>query len=699
MRKNIALLLVLVMILSLVPMTAFAASTNSASRVPTVKKDVDNLFSDHSVYLQIAERLNSWGNAATEVFELELGEGAKWLDAIESASELDSRTTIDVLPGNKVAVVTVDLNTTKTAISIPMYVELDGAPSGEQRVFIDGLESVVDDGNVVYAIVEAGATVATATKSNFSGRDWATVGSIRIQETVTGTLQNSTQVFRLRLPRDFEWEKDQTGVTVSGVSSGASYGTVGTSLSTNGRDLTVTVPDIGTATSRISILVTPVIKADRNAPVGDVAVSLTSSDDISNASGLVIATYKDFGYTIEVETDAADDEFIAGLVDEDYVVTLTIEEDVANTLFPGRYVDVELPSWVRIVSDSTIWVNGRSVDVADDETNSFEFSMPTDTDALEFDIVFQIAVAGDAVVDGPRDIVATFSGAGMDDEVVIGTAIPSIMVEVEEDAVLQIGTQKQMAPALIITEMFPGALREGNLEFAAGGLFENSANFEAFKYEVLEGDIEIDDKKTADDKFWLIIDAESEEESVIRLYDIELTLDRTVPMGNFRLDVLGTSVLDAENHAHEGFNNRVLRIASYFQVGTPVGDIAAGGAQVAFTIGQMGYVVDGEMKLMEVAPFIADGRTMVPVRYLEELFGMQPIWNATSRTVTVMYDGKVFGMAIGSNMLTVNGAPFMEMDAEAVIIDGRTFVPASRFARAMGIPYTWDADTQTATFN
>ncbi len=53
-------------------------------------------------------------------------------------------------------------------------------------------------------------------------------------------------------------------------------------------------------------------------------------------------------------------------------------------------------------------------------------------------------------------------------------------------------------------------------------------------------------------------------------------------------------------------------------------------------------MVDGEMKVMDVAPFISNDRMMIPVRYLEELFEMQPIWNANARSVTIMYEGNVY---------------------------------------------------------
>ncbi len=129
-----------------------------------------------------------------------------------------------------------------------------------------------------------------------------------------------------------------------------------------------------------------------------------------------------------------------------------------------------------------------------------------------------------------------------------------------------------------------------------------------------------------------------------------------------------------------------------------MGGTGTAAEQVAFAVGETTYMADGQVKTMDVAPMIIDGRLMVPVRYLEDLFGMTPEWDAASKTVTVVYNDAVYQMTIDSNIITVNAMTQIEMDTAAVIIDGRTFVPVSRFANAMGIEYTWDAASQTVMF-
>ncbi len=119
---------------------------------------------------------------------------------------------------------------------------------------------------------------------------------------------------------------------------------------------------------------------------------------------------------------------------------------------------------------------------------------------------------------------------------------------------------------------------------------------------------------------------------------------------------------------------------------------------VSFTIDASTYSVDGEHQLMDAAPYIKEGRMMIPVRHLETLFGVKPIWNNLERSVSISFGGMNYKVVIGSNLLTVNNAPLMELDVSAEILRSRTFVPASRFAKAMGIEYKYDERTRTATF-
>lgn len=57
--------------------------------------------------------------------------------------------------------------------------------------------------------------------------------------------------------------------------------------------------------------------------------------------------------------------------------------------------------------------------------------------------------------------------------------------------------------------------------------------------------------------------------------------------------------------------------------------------ELVLKIGQKSYIANGEKKEIKVAPYIENGRTMVPVAVLRDA-GCEVIWNGTNQTVTII---------------------------------------------------------------
>ncbi|MEN6389808.1 MAG: copper amine oxidase N-terminal domain-containing protein, partial [Syntrophomonas sp.] len=63
---------------------------------------------------------------------------------------------------------------------------------------------------------------------------------------------------------------------------------------------------------------------------------------------------------------------------------------------------------------------------------------------------------------------------------------------------------------------------------------------------------------------------------------------------------------------------------------------AAGGT--SFALGSTSYYVDGVVQNIEVAPYINNGRTYVPILYLAQALGVQTkdvVWDAGTATITL----------------------------------------------------------------
>jgi len=109
--------------------------------------------------------------------------------------------------------------------------------------------------------------------------------------------------------------------------------------------------------------------------------------------------------------------------------------------------------------------------------------------------------------------------------------------------------------------------------------------------------------------------------------------------------------------------------------------------------------LDGKIVPSDVAPFILDGRTFVPVRFVSEALGAGVVWDAGSGTVTVTADdGMVIKLKNGDkDMLIQKGGEdaVVTMDVAAIVTEGRTFIPVRFIAEALGFKVGWDGQTKT----
>lgn len=96
------------------------------------------------------------------------------------------------------------------------------------------------------------------------------------------------------------------------------------------------------------------------------------------------------------------------------------------------------------------------------------------------------------------------------------------------------------------------------------------------------------------------------------------------------------------------------------------------------------YISDGTIKSdpLEVAPYIENGRTMVPVRVISENFGAEVGWDDTSRTITITDGTTNVVLTVDSLEATVNGE-VQTLDAAPVIVNDRTMVPLRFISEAL----------------
>ena len=98
---------------------------------------------------------------------------------------------------------------------------------------------------------------------------------------------------------------------------------------------------------------------------------------------------------------------------------------------------------------------------------------------------------------------------------------------------------------------------------------------------------------------------------------------------------------------------------------------------------------------MDVAPYIDNGRTYLPVRYAAEACGVAPgaiAWNPAARQVTITTGGHTIKLTVGSMVMTLDGLA-INMDAAPEIAGGRVMLPVRFLAQALGVEVTWNPAT------
>ena len=104
---------------------------------------------------------------------------------------------------------------------------------------------------------------------------------------------------------------------------------------------------------------------------------------------------------------------------------------------------------------------------------------------------------------------------------------------------------------------------------------------------------------------------------------------------------------------------------------------AKGDNSAVFTIGSREVLVNGETITIEVAPFVSQNRTFVPLRAVNEAMGATVGWDDSKREITIKDDHRTIVMHPGSVNYTINGKAQKPMDVAPYIAygSGRTIVP------------------------
>lgn len=105
---------------------------------------------------------------------------------------------------------------------------------------------------------------------------------------------------------------------------------------------------------------------------------------------------------------------------------------------------------------------------------------------------------------------------------------------------------------------------------------------------------------------------------------------------------------------------------------------------------------DNQTMTLNVAPYVTNGTTLVPVRFFSENLGAEVIWNGETKEVTIVHEDETIVLPIYSDIAYVNGEEYW-LDVKTDIIDGNTMVPLRFISEVFDLDVSWNGELREIT--
>ncbi len=123
--------------------------------------------------------------------------------------------------------------------------------------------------------------------------------------------------------------------------------------------------------------------------------------------------------------------------------------------------------------------------------------------------------------------------------------------------------------------------------------------------------------------------------------------------------------------------------------------IATSIALVASASTPVSIIMDGvTAPYTDTLPFVNDGSTMVPIRFVSENLGAKVNWDNSTKTVGILKDGKSITLKVGSSSASVNGT-LQDVGAKSMQKNSTVLVPLRFVSEVLGANVNWNAAEST----
>jgi len=454
----------------------------------------------------------------------------------------------DVFDWNEIPYINVSI----TKLSVPSSASGDGKISAEARS-----GSGFSDGEAVIACVKTGQvaiSIDDVVSITSSGKK---IEELKIKETLGNSLKPGNGSLEFKLPDGFKWD-------CAGHSLNLIWGDfhfmkdLSVSTGDSGRTLLLNVNDaLSVGSSQATYFSISGLRIDVDESVakhGKVEAAISGRGSVTPNS-ITVASYG--GYKVNISS--VETKKVCPGMRKEEIGKFAIEEEVPGTITNDRNITLTLPDKVKwddeypsiSAADSKLlgFGIGPFVAVDADKRKIKAKVMNASNGDKSTKIVFKggrVTVAAD--YKGNIDLKVEISGLGnISNSVTVADVKAPIKVAASGKPEVKIGVPDQKVADIVITETNKEALERDKsltLKTPYGIRFSSIP-----KFEVTEGDISLKTAiKTGDDRIIEVkIKTVSSKASTIKISDVKLTIDRTVPEGNVNLKIGGSSLIENES--------------------------------------------------------------------------------------------------------------------------------------------------------
>lgn len=740
MKKRLSLLMVLMMVLSLVPMSVFATAGSTSGGIFSIDDTEDNKAKAVTVKLEQAMGTNLTTGAeavltlnkgkfgvddTTAAYTANVNYKGSVVGTVTRLAGVKEKAYLTITNPNVIPASVRNATTGKLIDDADLLIDLDiffkDRPSvGDVTLSVEEVnDSKIDVAKaIVVGVVKEGTgddmkvTVKDAeTKIGFDGGELSQI-TIKDIDKNAGVTK-----LKLELPDYLEW-KNTTVVTVG--SSSKAY-TIDPAAK---GDKHIMEFNLTAAETKMQVVVKTMVDVDRrNASKSDVSLKVMAYAGANKAETVTVTAGKIVDFNVAITAWEKGKKEIPAMYGGDEATIKVKMTGVKGSFTNGRAIDF------TVTGADVVWDGGAKVTplkgmgaltgVKQDgkKVEDGEFSIPVsgvDQDELEF----ELKVKAKHAQNGPVKIVADSRDFGKL-EAEIAKVTPAYTVETK---VTSIKKGESLATAdIIIKEAKAGLIDSGkflvlNLNDRNVGTLTFASNY---KVEATNGmklsdgvyDIDGGKKHTLDSIALEVKTASSKEAATITISNVMVKVEGSAVDGDKTIDSYlvekGDNAGVAPNVITVDGKDTAVKYALSKEADldaevatkyvTVVKEYGAVATTTVFKIGSKEYTANGETKTANEAPFVSGkGYTMLPVKAVADALGLTSNWNAATKTASFANAEKVASVVIGADTMYVNGTPF-KLAAKAEVKNGSTFVELRSLASAFGVKLEWDAATKSVT--